>query len=77
MMSEPATSVQHVSEEPAWESHDTSAEKLRVLEGFHRWVMSKAASIESPNDDPVTLRQILVEIVGAAGFATALLSSKK
>ena len=70
------TDVLRTSPEVGGDSQATADEKLRVLEGFHRWVTSKATAIGPAADDPAAMQQILREIVGAAGFVTTLMNGK-
>ena len=50
-------------------------EQTRVLEGFHHWVVERIAAVEPDRDNAAALMQVLVEISGAAGFVTTLLSN--
>jgi hypothetical protein len=70
-----ATPVARLAQAPErWQNEVSDAEKIRVLEGFHRWVVDKIAGTQRVNDDALALQQAMHEIVGAAGFITTLLS---
>jgi hypothetical protein len=57
------------------ESAKVENDQVRVLEGFHQWVVNRIAAVEPEKDDAAALMQVLVEIAGAAGFVTTLLSN--
>jgi hypothetical protein len=71
------TDVLRTSPELGGDSQTGSNEKLRVLEGFHRWVTSKATSVGPAVDNPAAMQQLLSEIIGAAGFVSALMDGKE
>ena len=77
MLSEAAPVVRQAPMQAPWDSEVSDAEKIRVLEGFHQWVVAKIDRARSTSDTAVDLRQVMNEIVGAAGLVSTLLSSKR
>lgn len=73
MLTERTAAMPTAGAETLWTSRLSDAEKMRVLEGFHRWVLIKTGAPQADGDDAAALRQAMHEIVGAAGLVTALL----
>lgn len=49
-------------------------EKLYIFAAFHRWVQDRVEALSQGESDAAAMQQVLVEIGGAGGFVSVLVS---